>query len=205
MEWRLFLPSSALGNPYAREAQETVATLVDGAATKTRTDVYFKADCTLGVKRRGKENLELKILLDTIKLDGGAGPGSAESYIKIKLGKKKSLSDALLRLQQHGRFVDHLLEAFANPTKVEIAKVIRKQKVEVGEHAVSLEYTGISVRFPEAVNPNWESWVTFCIEGDVDDIHSFLVGKGKPLADLFSFDYTMCVGYPEFVCRLIFE
>eukprot|EP00903_Cladosiphon_okamuranus_P014198 g13192.t1 len=60
--------------------------MLDHVPPAVRTDVYLKAGADLGVKRRGHGGLEFKALKHRQTLGGGVGPGTAETFEKVKLG-----------------------------------------------------------------------------------------------------------------------
>lgn len=61
---------------------------------------------------------------------------------------------------------------------------------------VNAEIAVSSPGMPEAYP---KKWLTFCVEGSIEDIEAFLGGTGKPLVALLSLREALQVGYPHFV------
>eukprot|EP00752_Nemacystus_decipiens_P009984 g8903.t1 len=203
-EWRLFFPT--VDSRRAPAEARTMIGMLDHVPPAARTDVYLKAGADVGVKRRGGGGLEFKALRRRQTLGGGVGPGTAETFEKVRLGDDATPAHVLDHLREKSAYdggtagVSEELEALMiEPVEVSVAKAVRKMDISPGGHMVSFEVTEVSVSSSKAAEASPRDWITFCVEGSVESIEAFLSEAGKPLVALLSLPDALQVGYPQFV------
>ena len=96
---------------------------------------------------QGGGDLECKALKHRQTLGGGVGPGAAEIFEKIKLGKEATLSHVIEHLRGREGGISEVLEAtLKTPVEVQVVKMVRKMTIKTGqEKDASFEVTGVSL------------------------------------------------------------
>ena len=174
MEFRIFLPrltseefkSTSLHSSYEAVLSSLIMAFesISNVAPESREDTYLVGGCHFGLKSRGGKKLELKIRRK--KLDF-----NIEHWKKIKLGKKS--------LNSYKKEILALLESESDQQLPEDVQLITAENFLTVEKSRKTQQSGeVSKELCLIKTPvDSRLWISFAIEGSLEDIRNFLMGK----------------------------
>lgn len=180
MEFRVFLPrltseelrSTSLHSSYEAILSSIIVGLesMNKLATEKREDTYLVGGCHFGVKYRAGKKLEVKVRRKKLELN-------IEHWKKVKLGKKKlsHYKNEILALLESDS--DQRLPEDAQLITAEIFLTVEKSRKTQLFGEVSRELCFISTSISSRL------WISFAIEGSLDDIRHFLMVEKESNSD----------------------
>ena len=181
MEFRVFLPrltpleakSSFSHAKYDAVLSNLISSFGDlnGSSLERRDDIYLIGGCHFGVKFRAGKKLEIKIRLKKLNFN-------IEHWKKVKLGKKS--------LNHYRSEIVTLLQEESDQPQPEDAELIKAEKYFTVQKARSTQLFGEvskEICFISSTSDP-RNWLSFAVEGSLEDIQNFLSSKVEPHSDL---------------------